>query len=40
MTSQKLLQAQTHFFVSGGVATIYLEPTYKAGKDTIMITIP
>ena len=35
-----VLAAQSNFLVSGGISTIYLEPTYKAGEDTLTVTIP
>lgn len=37
---QTILKPQSSFFVEDGLLTVYLEPTYRAGNDTITINVP
>jgi hypothetical protein len=38
--NQVILKPQSSFFVRDGLLTVYLEPTYRAGNDTVTIDIP
>lgn len=38
--NQTILKPQSSFFVNDGILNVYLEPTYRAGNDTITINVP
>ena len=38
--TQTILKPASSFFVEDGNITIYLEPTYQAGEDTLTVTVP